>query len=101
MIVQVDMEKLAGSLPMHLASVLISSNRDEAMFKYVLCGVRLLHALCDLSSRNSKFEQVCTFNAYEHLSHSASVVVVFCFSLHGKDVTRMLKNDIYQIFSKV
>lgn len=57
-LLKVDMEKLAGSLPMHLASVLISSNRDEAMFKYVLCGVRLLHALCDLSSRNSKFEQI-------------------------------------------
>lgn len=53
-----------GSLPLHLASVLMSANMDEAMFRYLLCGIRLLHSLCDLASRNSKFEQVDISNAY-------------------------------------
>ncbi|CAL5200207.1 unnamed protein product [Lathyrus oleraceus] len=58
LLLKLDLEKLAGFLPGHLASVLISSNRDESLFRYLLCGVRLLHSLCDLSSRNSKFEQI-------------------------------------------
>nr|KYP58577.1 hypothetical protein KK1_013991 [Cajanus cajan] len=52
------MEKLAVSLPLHLTSQLMSPVRDEAMFRYLLCGIRLLHSLCDLASRNSKFEQI-------------------------------------------
>ncbi|XP_028756976.1 nodulin homeobox [Neltuma alba] len=54
---KIDMEKLAGSLPLHLISVLISSDRDESMMRYMLCGVRLLQSLCDLS-RHSKLEQI-------------------------------------------
>ncbi|KAL5082466.1 hypothetical protein RYX36_010887 [Vicia faba] len=58
LLLKLDLEKLAGLLPAHLASELISSKRDESLFRYLLCGVRLLHSLCDLSSRNSKFEQI-------------------------------------------
>ncbi|CAJ2660809.1 unnamed protein product [Trifolium pratense] len=57
-LLKIDLEKLARSLPLHLVSVLISSKKDEDMFKYLLCGIRLLHSLCDLSSKNSKFEQI-------------------------------------------
>ncbi|KAK7272093.1 hypothetical protein RJT34_28486 [Clitoria ternatea] len=57
-LLKIDMEKLAGSLPLHLTSVLMSTNRNEATLRYLLCGVRLLHSLCDLASRNSKFEQI-------------------------------------------
>ncbi|XP_061375735.1 nodulin homeobox-like [Gastrolobium bilobum] len=57
-LLKIDMEKLAGSLPLHLTAVLMSSDRDEAMFRYLLYGIRLLHSLCDLASRNSKFEQI-------------------------------------------
>ncbi|KAI9081833.1 hypothetical protein K1719_036095 [Acacia pycnantha] len=57
-LIKVDMEKLAGSLPLHLTAVLISSNRDEKMFKYLLCGLRLLHSLFDLAPRHSKLEQI-------------------------------------------
>ncbi|RDX99246.1 Nodulin homeobox, partial [Mucuna pruriens] len=57
-LLKVDMEKLAGSLPFHLTTLLTSSFRNEAMFRYLLCGIRLLHSLCDLASRNSKFEQI-------------------------------------------
>ncbi|KAF7805508.1 nodulin homeobox isoform X2 [Senna tora] len=57
-LIKVDMEKLAGSLPLHLTAVLISSDRDEKMFKYLLCGIRLLHSMCDLAPRHSKLEQI-------------------------------------------
>ncbi|GLU23970.1 hypothetical protein SLE2022_399440 [Rubroshorea leprosula] len=55
---KIDMEKLAGFLPLHLIAVLISSDRDEALFRYLLCGMRLLHSLCDLAPRHSKLEQI-------------------------------------------
>lgn len=52
------MEKLAGLLPLHLIAVLMSSDRDEALLRYLLCGIRFLHSLCDLASRHAKLEQV-------------------------------------------
>ncbi|KAK7261438.1 hypothetical protein RIF29_27749 [Crotalaria pallida] len=55
---KIDMEKLVGSLPLHLIAMLISSDRDEATFRYLLRGIRLLHSLCDLASRNSKVDQI-------------------------------------------
>lgn len=55
---QIDMEKLAGFLPLHLIAVLMSSDRDEALFRYLLSGIRLLHSLCDLAPRHVKLEQV-------------------------------------------
>ncbi|CAL0324235.1 unnamed protein product [Lupinus luteus] len=58
LLLKIDMEKLLRSLPLHLITVLISSDRDEATFKYLLCGIRLLHSFCDLASRNSKVDQI-------------------------------------------
>lgn len=55
---QIDVEKLAGFLPLHLIAVLVSSDKDEAMLRYLLCGIRLLHSLCDLAHRHAKLEQV-------------------------------------------
>ncbi|KAK7852782.1 nodulin homeobox [Quercus suber] len=55
---EIDMEKLASFLPLHLLGVLMSSDRDETLFRYLLCGIRLLHSLCDLASRQSKVEQI-------------------------------------------
>lgn len=55
---QIDVEKLAASLPLHLIAVLISSDKDEALFRYLLCGIRLLHSMCDLAPRHAKLEQV-------------------------------------------
>ncbi|KAK9006103.1 hypothetical protein V6N11_035151 [Hibiscus sabdariffa] len=56
--VKIDVEKLAGFLPLHLIAVLVSSDRDEALLRYLLCGIRLLHSLCELAPRNTKLEQV-------------------------------------------
>ncbi|OIW15750.1 hypothetical protein TanjilG_04285 [Lupinus angustifolius] len=58
LLLKIDMEKLVRSLPLHLIAVLISSDRDEATFRYLLCGIRLLHSFCDLASRNSKVDQI-------------------------------------------
>ncbi|KAJ7980908.1 nodulin homeobox isoform X1 [Quillaja saponaria] len=55
--VKIDIEKLAGFLPLHLTAVLMSSDRDESRFRYLLCGIRLLHSLSDLASRHAKLEQ--------------------------------------------
>ncbi|CAK8576010.1 unnamed protein product [Lathyrus sativus] len=57
-LLKVDMGKLAQSLPLHLTTILIFSRRDEDVFQYVLCGIRLLHSLCDLASRHPKFDQI-------------------------------------------
>ncbi|XP_038996188.1 nodulin homeobox-like isoform X1 [Hibiscus syriacus] len=55
--VKIDVEKLAGFLPLHLIAVLVSSHRDEALLRYLLCGIRLLHSLCELAPRHTKIEQ--------------------------------------------
>lgn len=70
---QIDVEKLAGLLPSHLIAVLMSSDRDEALLRYLSCGIRLLHSLCDLAHRHAKLEQV----AYKTTHGSCS----FCLSI--------------------
>ncbi|XP_010522671.1 PREDICTED: nodulin homeobox [Tarenaya hassleriana] len=56
--VKVDVEKIAGLLPLHLIAVLVSSDRDGETLRYLLSGIRLLHTLCDLAPRFTKLEQV-------------------------------------------
>lgn len=56
--VEIDMEKLARYLPLHLMAKVILSRRDEELLKYLLCGIRLLHSLCDLAPRHPKLEQI-------------------------------------------
>lgn len=55
---QIDMESLAGCLPLHLLAVLVSSNEGEVRLRYLLRGVRLLHSLSELASRHAKLEQI-------------------------------------------
>ncbi|CAN1848316.1 Nodulin homeobox [Linum perenne] len=57
-ILQIDMERLATLLPLHLMGVLLSSRGDEPALRYLLCGLRLLHVLCDLAPRHNKLEQI-------------------------------------------
>ncbi|XP_059429522.1 nodulin homeobox-like isoform X2 [Corylus avellana] len=57
-LIKIDMDKLAAILPLHLLGVLMSSDRDEALFEYMLRGIRLLHSLCDLAPRHAKVEQI-------------------------------------------
>lgn len=70
------MDKLAGSLPLHLTAVLISSDRDEAKFRYLLCGIRLLHSLCDLAPRFPKLDQVNSSNPYELINNYCFLLLV-------------------------
>ncbi|KAL3647930.1 hypothetical protein CASFOL_008898 [Castilleja foliolosa] len=56
--IQVDLEKFARYLPLHLIAVIMAWERDKATFKYLLCGVLLLHSMCDLASRVPKIEQI-------------------------------------------
>ncbi|KAK4797876.1 hypothetical protein SAY86_030202 [Trapa natans] len=55
---KVDLEKFVGFLPLHLMAVLMSAEKDQDLFRYILSGLRLLHSLCDLASRNNKIEQI-------------------------------------------
>lgn len=55
---QIDVEALARNFVVHLIAKLLSSKRDEELFRYLLGGIRLLHSLCDLAPRNNKLEQV-------------------------------------------
>ncbi|KAJ0778763.1 putative nodulin homeobox protein [Helianthus annuus] len=55
---QINVETLARYLTCHLLAKLLESKRDEQLFRYLLAGLRLLHALCDIAPRNSKLEQV-------------------------------------------
>ncbi|KAK4418207.1 Nodulin homeobox [Sesamum alatum] len=56
--IQVDLEKFARYLPLHLIAVIMAWERDKSTFKYLLCGILLLHSMCDLASRVPKFEQI-------------------------------------------
>ncbi|XP_058200229.1 nodulin homeobox [Rhododendron vialii] len=55
---QFDVEKIARCLPLHLIAKVMLSARDEASYKYLLCGIRLVHSLCDLAPRYPKLEQI-------------------------------------------
>ncbi|XP_047325625.1 nodulin homeobox [Impatiens glandulifera] len=54
----IDLDKLARYLPSHLMAKLMLSKRDDKLFRYLLCGLRLLHSLCDLAPRHPKLEQI-------------------------------------------
>ncbi|VVB07080.1 unnamed protein product [Arabis nemorensis] len=54
---KINVEKMVGMLPLHLVAVLMTPERDDK-FQYLLSGIRLLHTLCDLTSRHPKLEQV-------------------------------------------
>ncbi|KAL5714039.1 hypothetical protein ACHQM5_016053 [Ranunculus cassubicifolius] len=56
--VQVDVERLARCLPVHLIAVLVSSGGQEDRMPYLLNGFRLLHTFSDLAPRHSKLEQI-------------------------------------------
>ncbi|KAJ6827290.1 nodulin homeobox isoform X1 [Iris pallida] len=54
---QVDVERLASSLPLHLIAVLLSPD-TEMRLAHLLHGVRLLHTLADTASRHTRLEQI-------------------------------------------
>ncbi|CAA3029924.1 Probable receptor-like protein kinase At5g24010 [Olea europaea subsp. europaea] len=58
LLVQIDVEKFARNLPAHLISVVMAWEREKSTFKYLLCGILLLHSMCDLASRVPKIEQI-------------------------------------------
>ncbi|KAL8143114.1 LOW QUALITY PROTEIN: hypothetical protein V2J09_016146 [Rumex salicifolius] len=57
-LLQIDVEKLAKLLPLHLIAVVLSSQRDEVLLSYLLRGLRLLHSICEIASRFPKIEQI-------------------------------------------
>ncbi|XP_071923799.1 nodulin homeobox-like isoform X3 [Coffea arabica] len=58
LLLQIDVDRLARHLPLHLIAALVNWRPDEALFEYLLSGFRLLHSLCDLAPRPPKIEQI-------------------------------------------
>ncbi|OIT32576.1 PREDICTED: nodulin homeobox [Nicotiana attenuata] len=56
--IQIDVEKLARHLALHLIAVILASEANAGLLKYLLSGFQLLHSLSDLASRNPKIEQI-------------------------------------------
>lgn len=54
---KISVEKMVKMLPRHLIAVVMTPNKDGKS-RYILCGIRLLQTLCDLTPRNAKLEQV-------------------------------------------
>ncbi|KAG6387310.1 hypothetical protein SASPL_152497 [Salvia splendens] len=54
----VDLEKFARNLPLHLIAEIMVWEREKSTFKYLLCGILHLHSMCDLASRVPKIEQI-------------------------------------------
>ncbi|KAG6418633.1 hypothetical protein SASPL_120837 [Salvia splendens] len=52
------MEKYARNLPLHLIAVIMDWEMDKSTFKYLLCGILLLHSMFHLASRVPKIEQL-------------------------------------------
>ncbi|KAG6424579.1 hypothetical protein SASPL_114997 [Salvia splendens] len=46
------------NLPLHLIAAIMVWEREKSTFKYLLCGILLLHSMCDLASRVPKIEQI-------------------------------------------
>ncbi|XP_078440130.1 sequence-specific DNA binding transcription factor ATNDX [Wolffia australiana] len=55
-LVQIDVEKLALSLPLHLLAVLLAN--DGCDLVYFIRGMRVLYSLFDLASRHVRLEQI-------------------------------------------
>ncbi|KAJ8543338.1 hypothetical protein K7X08_005861 [Anisodus acutangulus] len=56
--IQIDVEKLARYLALHLIAVILASEANAGLLKYLLSGFQLLHSLSDLASRHPKIEQI-------------------------------------------
>ncbi|MCD9559496.1 hypothetical protein HAX54_017457 [Datura stramonium] len=56
--IQIDVEKLSRYLALHLIAVILASEANAGLLKYLLSGFQLLHSLSDLASRHPKIEQI-------------------------------------------
>ncbi|KAL3531402.1 hypothetical protein ACH5RR_010724 [Cinchona calisaya] len=56
--VQIDADRLARHLALHLIGALVNWRWDEALFEYLLSGFQLLHSFWDLAPRPPKIEQI-------------------------------------------
>nr|XP_043621676.1 nodulin homeobox [Erigeron canadensis] len=81
---QIGVENLARYLAWNLVARFVQCEQDEELFRYLLGGVRLLHALCDLAPRSSKLEQVLL----EDVKVSEQMLDLIFFTVHVLSRTR-------------
>ncbi|XP_074268821.1 nodulin homeobox isoform X1 [Silene latifolia] len=79
-ILQVDVDKLLRFLPLHLTAMVLSTKKDEAMLRYLLSGLRLLHSFCEIASRHPKLEQILLddVRVSEQLLDMVFYVLIIC-----------------------
>ncbi|XP_042035003.1 nodulin homeobox-like isoform X5 [Salvia splendens] len=97
--IQVDLEKFARCLPLHLIAVIMAWERDKSTFKYLLCGILLLHSMCDLASRVPKIEQILLDDV--KISEQLIDLVFYLLVLLGayKQETHTIPNDMVLLHS--
>ncbi|KAG6435171.1 hypothetical protein SASPL_100041 [Salvia splendens] len=97
--IQVDLEKFARYLPLHLIAVIMAWERDKSTFKYLLCGILLLHSMCDLASRVPKIEQILLDDV--KISEQLIDLVFYLLVLLGayKQETHTIPNDMVLLHS--
>ncbi|KAL1542680.1 nodulin homeobox-like isoform X1 [Salvia divinorum] len=97
--IQVDLEKFARYLPLHLIAVIMAWERDKSTFKYLLCGILLLHSMCDLASRVPKIEQILLDDV--KISEQLIDLVFYLLVLLGayRQETHTIPNDMVLLHS--
>ncbi|KAH6813999.1 hypothetical protein C2S51_023017 [Perilla frutescens var. frutescens] len=97
--IQVDLEKFARYLPLHLIAVIMAWERDKSTFKYLLCGILLLHSMCDLASRVPKIEQILLDDV--KVSEQLIDLVFYLLVLLGayRQETHTIPNDMVLLHS--
>ncbi|ESQ37988.1 hypothetical protein EUTSA_v10028409mg [Eutrema salsugineum] len=88
---KINVEKMVGILPMHLMAVVMHSDGDDSFLQYLLCGIRLLQTLCDLTSRHPKLEQVLLDDV--KLSGQMIDLVILTIILLGKNRKESWNSD--------
>jgi hypothetical protein len=73
------MEKLVSSLPLHLIAVCLELEQGSDL-AYVLRGMRFLHSLSELATRNTRLEQVTSF-VISHKFHMSYYSYILSFLL--------------------
>ncbi|XP_049407586.1 nodulin homeobox isoform X3 [Solanum stenotomum] len=93
--IQIDVERLARYLALHLIAVILGSEGNAGLLKYLLSGFQLLHSLGDLASRHPKIEQILL----DDVKVSEQLLDLVFYSLVILCTYRKVSNDMVLLHS--
>ncbi|XP_069145216.1 nodulin homeobox isoform X4 [Solanum lycopersicum] len=93
--IQIDVERLARYLALHLIAVILGSEGNAGLLKYLLSGFQLLHSLGDLASRHPKIEQILL----DDVKVSEQLLDLVFYSLVVLCTYRKVSNDMVLLHS--